>query len=102
MSSLQALKVLLEAQIKLPNITSYQLVVVSCCAQIITGDEDGSLPLASIAWGLCRTASLEIPKIRTTIIDLSKADSNEIDLLTREIQVCCISSSLIQFNRALV
>jgi hypothetical protein len=87
MSSLQALKFLMEAQPS--SIISDQLVVVSCCAQFITGDEDDVLPWASTAWGLCRTACLEVQKIRTMIIDLGKADSTETDLLVREIRVRC-------------
>lgn len=87
MNSVEVLKILVEVQNQLPNINSYQFVAVSCCAQIITGEEDRSLPLASTVWGLCRTAYLEIPKLRTTIIDLCKADGTEIDLLVEEIKV---------------
>ncbi|XP_031568280.1 uncharacterized protein LOC116302983 isoform X2 [Actinia tenebrosa] len=86
MNSVEVLKILVEVQSQLPNINSCQFVAVSCCAQIITGMEDTSLPSGSTVWGLCRTASLEIPKLRTTIIDLCKANDTELDLLVEEIK----------------
>lgn len=84
-SSLEALKFLTEIQSSAA--TTCKLVVVSACTQFFNGDGDYSIPWASTAWGLCRTARLEFQSVKTLSVDLSKADNNEIELLTKEIRV---------------
>ena len=86
MSSLQALNYLIEVQGQSSDVSRH-LVIVSRCAQVITGEEESIIPWASTAWGMRRTASLEISSVRTTAVDLCKGDDSELDLLTSEIQV---------------
>ena len=86
MSSLQALNCLIEAQIQSSDVSRH-LVIVSRCAQVITGEEESCFPWASTAWGMRRTAPLEIFSIKTTAVDLCKGDDIELELLTTEIQV---------------
>ena len=68
--------------------------MVSRCAQVLAGDERKIIPWGSTAWGMCRTVSLEIPSIRTTAVDLSEANKNELNLLVTELQVKFICTFL--------